>query len=76
MAMEGELKLITVQYKSKTYNCKEYDFKDGVYITTNGLELNEDNIQGFILPLDEFKKLKYGRFTKPKQPKQIENEEE
>jgi len=50
--------MITIQYESKTYNCKEYDFKKGEYITVNDMVLKEDEIQAFFLPLKEYHELK------------------
>lgn len=62
-------KIMRVQYDSKTYTVKDSDVKNGLFIlnTSDGeLEVKEDDLQVVILPIEEFKKVKYGRFTKPK----------
>lgn len=58
-----------VQYESKMYALKTYDFKNNKYVTTNDIELTEDDIQAFVLSKDEFKELKNLKPTIKRKPK-------
>lgn len=64
-----------IQYKGLTYKIKDYNLKSGIYITSNDIELKENEIDGFILELAEFKKIKEFKITKPRK-KVIDTEDE
>jgi len=47
-----------IHTNGKTYTIKQYDFKKGEYVTSNGVKLAQEEIEAFILTQDEFQELK------------------
>lgn len=64
-----------IQYEGKTYTIKEYNIEKGSYETTNNLKVKEEDIQAFVLTLDEYKELKSFKETVKKTYKKEEKED-
>lgn len=63
--------IMTIQYKGLTYNIKNYDLDKGEYTTSNDILVKEEDVEAFILSLEDFKKIK--DYKKPilKQAKEV-----
>lgn len=77
--MDGEIEIMRMQYDSKTYSVKKYSLKNGEFTlsTLDGemvIKESDPLIQGYILTAEQFKEVKYGRFTKQKKVEQSDNE--
>ena len=75
-SLEGDIEIMRIQYESKLYGVKDYDIKNGKFTTSNGLELKEDEIQGFILSLEQYKELKEFKYVKHRVKKEENTEGE
>ena len=54
-----------IHTNGKTYTIKKYDFKKGKYITSNDVNLEQEEIEAFILTQEEFQELKMLNMPKP-----------
>ena len=50
--------IMRIHTNGKTYTLKDYDYKKGLYTTTNDITLRQKEIQTFILSQEEFEELK------------------